>query len=88
MSGHTRKEARCPSFHLRVGGGTRIKAYEAMAMGIPVVSTSIGVEGLPVEANRHYLQADDAQSFASAIVRLLRDAELRARLSRQGAGTC
>ena len=39
---------------LRVGGGTRIKAYEAMAMGIPVVSTSIGVEGLPLEAGQHY----------------------------------
>ena len=63
---------------LRVGGGTRIKAYEAMAMGIPVVSTTIGVEGLPVEANRHYLLADDAQSFAAAVVRLLREADLRA----------
>ena len=43
---------------LRVGGGTRIKVYEAMAMGCPVVSTSIGVEGLPVEDNEHYLCAD------------------------------
>lgn len=68
---------------LRVGGGTRIKAYEAMAMGIPVVSTAIGVEGLPLEAERHYLQADDAASFAAATVRLLRDPGLRSRLSRQ-----
>lgn len=68
---------------LRVGGGTRIKAYEAMAMGIPVVSTSIGVEGLPLEPGRHYLQADDAKTFASATVRLLRDAELRSTLSRK-----
>ena len=68
---------------LRVGGGTRIKAYEAMAMGIPVVSTSIGVEGLPLEAEQHYLRADDAQTFASATVRLLRDVELRTRLSHQ-----
>jgi glycosyltransferase involved in cell wall biosynthesis len=68
---------------LRVGGGTRIKAYEAMAMGIPVVSTSIGVEGLPLEADRHYLCADDARAFARATVRLLRDPELRGELSRQ-----
>ncbi|MHC4548641.1 MAG: glycosyltransferase family 4 protein [Planctomycetota bacterium] len=67
---------------LRVGGGTRIKAYEAMAHGCPIVSTSVGVEGLPLEPDRHYLLADDAGAFASAIVRLLEDRELRARLSR------
>ena len=68
---------------LRVGGGTRIKAYEAMAMGIPVVSTSIGVEGLPVEPGRHFLCADDAADMAAAIVRLLREPDLRAVLSRR-----
>src|SRR5207244_58227 len=40
---------------LRVGSGTRIKAFEAMAIGRPVVSTPIGVEGLAIEAGRHYL---------------------------------
>src|SRR6185436_10028968 len=40
---------------LRVGGGTRIKAFEAMAMGIPVVSTAIGIEGLDVVPDQHYL---------------------------------
>jgi glycosyltransferase involved in cell wall biosynthesis len=68
---------------LRVGGGTRIKAFEAMAMGCPVVSTSIGVEGLELEAGRHYLRADSASEFVSAIVRLLRDPELRGRLSKE-----
>jgi glycosyltransferase involved in cell wall biosynthesis len=68
---------------LRVGGGTRIKAYEAMAMGLPVVSTSIGVEGLPVEAERHYVCADDAESFAQAVIRVLRDRTLANELSRQ-----
>lgn len=67
---------------LRVGGGTRIKAFEAMASGIPVVSTAIGVEGLPVEPEAHYLRADDAESFAAALVRLLTDSELRHRLAR------
>lgn len=67
---------------LRVGGGTRIKAYEAMAMGLPVVSTTIGVEGLPVEAGRHFLCADAADDFAAAIVSVLRDRALAQSLSR------
>ena len=62
---------------LRVGGGTRIKAFEAMAMGCPVVSTAVGTEGLAVEPDRHYLQRDDAQGFADAVVALLGDAESR-----------
>jgi glycosyltransferase involved in cell wall biosynthesis len=49
---------------LRIGSGTRIKAYEAMAAGVPVVSTTIGVEGLQVEQDRHYLRADAATDFA------------------------
>lgn len=68
---------------LRVGGGTRIKVFEAMAMGCPVVSTSIGVEGLPLEPGRHYLRADTADDFAAAVVRLLRDPDLRGALSRE-----
>lgn len=68
---------------LRVGGGTRIKVYEAMAMGCPVVSTRIGVEGLPVENGRHYLEADSGDAIASAILSLLADPERRAGLSLQ-----
>ncbi|HEV2264337.1 MAG TPA: glycosyltransferase [Stellaceae bacterium] len=56
---------------LRVGGGTRIKIYEAMAMRRPVVSTSIGVEGLPIEAGEHYRRADTAAAFAAAVLQLL-----------------
>jgi len=58
---------------LHIGGGTRIKAYEAMAQGIPIVSTTIGMEGLPAEPGRHYLLADGAQEFAGAIAGLLTD---------------
>jgi glycosyltransferase involved in cell wall biosynthesis len=62
---------------LRVGSGTRIKAFEAMAMGRPVVSTTIGVEGLDVTPGEHFLAADTAQDFAAAILRLLGDATRR-----------
>lgn len=49
------------------GGGTRLKTIEAMAFGVPVVATRVGAEGLPIEPGRHYLEADDAEGFASAI---------------------
>jgi len=68
---------------LRVGGGTRIKVYEAMAMGCPVVSTRIGVEGLPVENDRHFLEADSAEDMAAAVLSLLDDRERSTRLSLQ-----
>lgn len=67
---------------LRVGSGTRIKAFEAMSMGRPVVSTTVGVEGLDVTDQQHYLAADSAEDFARAILRLLDDAALRDRLAR------
>lgn len=67
---------------LRVGGGTRIKAFEAMAMGSPVVSTSIGIEGLPVIDGVHYLCADDPASMADKVTALLRDDLLRTSISK------
>jgi polysaccharide biosynthesis protein PslH len=56
---------------LRVGGGTRLKIFEAMAAGIPVVSTSIGAEGLPAVDGETILIADTAEDFADRCVRLL-----------------
>jgi hypothetical protein len=56
---------------LRLGGGTRIKVLEAFSHRIPVVSTSIGSEGLDVVSGRELLIADTAQDFASACVQLL-----------------
>jgi len=68
---------------LRVGGGTRIKIYEAMAMRRPVVSTSIGVEGLPLEAGRHYRRADQPADFAATVLELLDRPEEAAELAEE-----
>jgi polysaccharide biosynthesis protein PslH len=65
---------------LRIGGGTRLKIFEAMAMGKAVVSTTIGAEGLPVTPGRDIAIADDPPAFADAVVRLLRDDAERRRL--------
>jgi len=65
---------------LRSGGGTRIKVLEAFAFGIPVVSTSIGCEGLVVEDGKHLLVADDADSFVKACLTLIDRPELATRL--------
>jgi len=66
---------------LRSGGGTRIKIFEAMAQGLPVVSTTIGAEGLPVEHGRDILIADTPEAFSDAVVRLLDSPELARGLS-------
>jgi len=58
---------------LRIGGGTRIKIYEAMAMGKAVVSTRIGAEGLPVQHGKHILLSDEPAEFAESVVWLLRN---------------
>lgn len=58
---------------LRAGGGTRLKILEAMAMARPVVSTSIGAEGIAVTANTNIVIADDDRAFADAVTKLLRD---------------
>jgi polysaccharide biosynthesis protein PslH len=65
---------------LRIGGGTRLKIFEAMAMGKAVVSTSIGAEGLPVTSGENILLADTPRDFADRVVLLLSDSSERARL--------
>lgn len=67
---------------LRVGGGTRIKAFEAMAMGCPVVATTIGMEGLDVVDGEHYLCRDGHEAQAQAVLDLFGSPTLRERLSR------
>jgi glycosyltransferase involved in cell wall biosynthesis len=58
---------------LRIGGGTRLKIYESMAAGIPVVSTPIGAEGLDVSRGETILLAEDPQAFAACCLELLED---------------
>ena len=62
---------------LRIGGGTRLKIFEAMAAGRASVSTRIGAEGLPTEHGRHLLLADDPAGFSEAVLTLLRNPEMR-----------
>lgn len=69
---------------LLVGGGTRLKALEAMAMAKPIVTTSVGCEGIGLAEGRSALFADTPAAFAAAVVRTLRDAPLRARLAAEG----
>ena len=66
---------------LRVGGGTRIKIFEAMAMAKAIVSTTVGAEGLPVEPGEHIVIADDPRTFATEVVRLLTSHDERRELA-------
>lgn len=65
---------------LRAGSGTRLKLLEAFAAGLPVISTSLGYEGLPVTPGKHLLQAESPADFIQALQQLLDDRPLRARL--------
>jgi glycosyltransferase involved in cell wall biosynthesis len=69
---------------LRVGGGTRLKIFEALAMGKATLSTTIGAEGLDVVPGTHLQLADGPAMFSEAIVALLRDPERRRSLGREG----
>jgi sugar transferase (PEP-CTERM/EpsH1 system associated) len=69
---------------LRIGGGTRLKIFEAMAMGKAVVSTTVGAEGLSVAPGTHLMTADDPRGFADAVVALFRDVERRRQLETAG----
>jgi glycosyltransferase involved in cell wall biosynthesis len=66
---------------IRIGGGMRIKILQLLASGIPIVTTSIGCEGIPVTSNKEVLIADSDHDFLFAIKRLLNDFNLRKELS-------
>jgi glycosyltransferase involved in cell wall biosynthesis len=69
---------------LLAGSGTRIKILEAWAAGVPVVSTPVGAEGLPVRDGEHLLLAAHARAFEEAVSRLLASPDLRDRIGRAG----
>lgn len=69
---------------LRMGSGTRLKILTAMAMGIPVVSTRIGCEGLEVEDGKDIFIADTPEEFADKVIKLIKDEELRKKISENG----
>jgi glycosyltransferase involved in cell wall biosynthesis len=69
---------------LRAGGGTRLKIFEALAMGKAVVATTLGAEGLGVTSGRDIVLADDPDGFAQAVLSLLHDPHARQRLGRAG----
>ena len=79
------REAAVVVVPLRIGGGTRLKIYEAMAAGKAVVSTRIGAEGLDVNDEKDIWLADDAASQADAVVTLLEDRERRRSFERAAA---
>jgi glycosyltransferase involved in cell wall biosynthesis len=69
---------------LRMGGGSRLKILEALAQGIPVVTTSVGWKGLELEPGRHLLVSDTPREFADSTSRLLTNPALRASLAHAG----
>lgn len=81
------RTAACHIVPLRVGGGTRLKILNSWAMGKPVVSTSIGCEGLDAVDGVNILVRDDRREFANAIQAVLEDAALRRRLGEAGRAT-
>lgn len=75
--------ARVAIVPLRAGSGTRLKVLEAFACRVPVVSTSLGCEGLELTPDRHLLVADEPAAFANACVELLSDNTLHDRVTRE-----
>lgn len=81
------KRAACSIVPLRMGGGTRLKILDAWAMQTPVVSTSVGCEGLETMAGENILIRDDPASFAEAVLSILQDSESGRRLGAAGRAT-
>jgi glycosyltransferase involved in cell wall biosynthesis len=79
------REAAVVVVPLRIGGGTRLKIYEAMAVGKAVVSTTVGAEGLDVHPGQDILLCDTPDNFAESVSTLLQDQGARGRLERAAA---
>lgn len=81
------QSAACYIVPIRMGGGTRVKILDAWAMGVPIVSTPVGCEGLEARDGENILVRDDPDLFADAILELLANRELGSRLGRSGRTT-
>jgi len=79
--------AECSIVPIRVGGGTRLKILDSWAMGIPVVSTSTGCEGLATADGQNILIRDDPASFSKAVIDVLTNPDLRGQLAAVGRET-
>jgi len=79
------REAAVVVVPLRIGGGTRLKIYEAMAVGKAVVSTTVGAEGLDVHDGRDVILADTPDAFAESVIKLLKDVGARQRVGERAA---
>jgi glycosyltransferase involved in cell wall biosynthesis len=79
--------ASCSVVPIRIGGGTRLKILDSWAMGVPVVSTSVGCEGLATKEGENIVIRDDPQGFAAAVIRVLGNRVLHAQLSASGRAT-
>lgn len=69
---------------VRAGGGMRVRILEAFARGMPVVTTTVGLEGIEAQAEQHILVEDTPEAYAQAAIRILNDAHLGARLAENG----
>jgi glycosyltransferase involved in cell wall biosynthesis len=72
---------------LHAGGGMRVKILDAWSWGLPIVSTTIGAEGIEIQPEEDILIADTAQAFAGAVIRVLKDDNLAQRLGQTGRQT-
>jgi glycosyltransferase involved in cell wall biosynthesis len=80
-------DSECFVVPLRVGGGSRLKILDAWAMGMPLVSTTVGCEGLSAVDGENLLIADTAADFASKVAKVLEDRRLAAGLGRHARAT-
>ncbi|MBC7232376.1 MAG: glycosyltransferase [Chloroflexi bacterium] len=74
-------EAKVAVAPFRYGGGTKLKVLEAMALGVPVVATSVGCQGIEAVPGRHLFKEDSEASFAQRVVTLLQEENLRQRIA-------
>jgi len=71
----------CP---MRTGAGAKNKVLESLAAGTPVVSTTLGIEGIDLHHGKHVLLGDSPRDLADQVIRLIEDRALRAELARNG----